>query len=100
MIEDKNGSLDLTEAQELLVDRLLELALFYLLLGVAAWMRKTLLPSGGVVRDGDMRAIVAAAALPLVLSDVDGDAVEIGGEQGFSAKVGEGPVEAKKDLLG
>lgn len=100
MIEDKNGSLDLAEAEELLIDRLLELALFYLLLGVAAGMRKALLPSGGVVGERDMRAIIAASAFPLVLGDVDGDSVEVGGEEGLATKVGEGSVEAKKDLLG
>lgn len=44
MIEDKNGSFDLAEAQELFIDRLLKLALFDLLLSVAAGMRQTLLP--------------------------------------------------------
>ena len=100
MIEDKNGSLDLAEAQELLIDRLLELAFFYLLLGVAAGMGQTLLPCGGVVGERDMSAIVAAPAFPLVLGDVDGDAVEVGGKEGLATKVGEGSVEAKKDLLG
>jgi hypothetical protein len=45
-------------------------------------------------------AVVAAAALPLVLRYVDGDAVEIGGEEGFAAKTGEGSVEAEENLLG
>ena len=44
--------------------------------------------------------IVAAAALPLVLGDVDGDAVEVGGDQGFSAKAGQGAIEPQEDLLG
>jgi hypothetical protein len=43
---------------------------------------------------------VAAAALPLVLGDVDGDAVEIGGDEGIAAEAGEGAVEAKEDILG
>jgi hypothetical protein len=45
-------------------------------------------------------AVVAAAALPLVLSYVDCDAVEIGGEERFTAKAGEGTVETEEDLLG
>lgn len=84
----------------MLIDCLLELAFFYLLLGVATRMRKTLFPAGVVVGDGDMSAIVATPALPLVLGDVDGDAVEVGGEEGFATKVGESSVEAEEDLLG
>ncbi len=48
---------------------------------------------------GDVVA-VAAAAFPFVLADVDGDAVEIGGELGIAAKFGECAVEAEEDLLG
>lgn len=47
-----------------------------------------------------MRAIVAAAALPLVLSDVDGDAVEVGRDEGFAAKAWQCAVEAQEDVLG
>jgi len=43
---------------------------------------------------------VTAPALPLVLRDVDGDAVEIGGDEGVAAKAGEGAVEAEEDVLG
>ena len=47
-----------------------------------------------------MGVAVAAAALPLVLGDVDGDAVEVGSDEGFAAKAGQGAVEAEKDVLG
>ena len=52
MIEDKDGSLDLAEALELLFDGLLELALLYLLLGVAVGMGQTVFPAGGRRRRG------------------------------------------------
>lgn len=47
-----------------------------------------------------MGLVVAAAAFPLVLRDVDGDAIEVGSEEGLATKVWKGTVEAKKDLLG
>jgi hypothetical protein len=100
MIEDEDGSLDVAEALELLLDGLLELALLYLLLGVAVRVRQTVLPAGGVVGEGDVGVAVAAAALPLVLRDVDGDTVEVGGDEGFAAEAGEGAVEAEEDVLG
>ena len=99
MIEDDYGALDLAEALEVLFDGLLKLALLDLLLGVAAGVREAVLPAGGVVRYGDVGAVVTAATLPLVLGDVDGDAVEVGGEEGFAAKAGEGAVETEEDLL-
>jgi hypothetical protein len=99
MIEDEDGSFDVAEALELLFDGLLELALLYLLLSVAVWVRETVLPAGGLVGERDMSVAVAAAALPLVLRDVDGDAVEIGGDESLAAKAGEGAVEAEEDVL-
>ena len=100
MIEDEDGSLDVAEALELLFDGLLELAFFYLFLGVAVRVGEAILPAGGVVGEGDVGVAVAAAAFPLVLRDVDGDAVEVGGDEGFAAKAGEGAVEAEEDVLG
>ena len=47
-----------------------------------------------------MRAIVASSSFPLVLSDVDGDAVEVGCDEGLPAKAGQGAVEAEEDVLG
>ncbi len=54
MIEDEDGSLDLAEALELLFDGLLELALLYLLLGVAVGVGEAVFPAGGVVGEGDV----------------------------------------------
>src|SRR6266550_6480674 len=79
MIEDEDGSLNLAEALELFFDGLLKLALFDLLLGVAVGVGEAVFPAGVVVGEGDVGAVVAAAALPLVPGDVDGDAVEVGG---------------------
>ena len=100
MIEDEDGALDLAEALELLFDGPLELTFFDLLLGVGVGVGETVFPAGGVVGEGDVGVAVAAAALPLVLGDVDGDAVEVGGDEGFAAKAGERAVEAEKDVLG
>ena len=100
MIEDEDGSLDVAEALELLFDRLLELALFYLLFGVAVRVRKTVFPARGVVGEGDVGVAVAAAPLPLVLRNIDGDAVEVGGDEGLATEAGERAVEAKEDILG
>ena len=100
MIEDEDGSLDLTEALELLLDGLLELAFFDLLFGVSVRVRETVLPAGDVIGERDVGVAVAAAALPLVLRDVDGDTVEVGSDQGLATKTGQGAVEAEKDILG
>ena len=100
MIKDEDGSLDLAEVLKLLFDGLLELALLYLLLGVAVRVGEAVFPAGGVIGEGDVGAVVAAAALPLVLGHVNGDAVEVGGDEGFAAKAGEGAVKAKEDVLG
>jgi hypothetical protein len=99
MIKDEDGSFDLAEALELLFDGLLEFSLFYLLLGVAVGVGETVFPAGGVVGEGDVGAVVAAAALPLVLGYVDGDAVEVGGDEGLAAEAGQGAVEAEEDVL-
>src|SRR5580700_11885946 len=95
MIKDEDGSLDLAEPLELLFDGLLKLALFELLLGVAVGVGEAVFPAGGVVGEGDVGAVVAAATLPLVLRDVDGDAVEIGGDEGFAAKAWQSAIEAE-----
>ena len=100
MIEDEDGPLHLAEILELLFDGLLKLALLYLLLGVAIRVGEAVFPAGGFVGEGDVGVAVAAAALPLVLGDVDGDAVEVGGDEGFAAKAGEGAIEAEEDVLG
>jgi hypothetical protein len=100
MIEDDYGAFDLAETLEMGFDGLLKFALFDLLFGVAAGVGETVFPAGGVVGYGDVGAVVAAAALPLVLGDVDSDAVEVGGEEGFSAEAGKGAVETEEDLLG
>ena len=100
MIEDEDGPLNLAEALELLFDGLLELALLQLLFGVAPGVRQAVFPSGGFVRKRDVGVAIAAAALPLVLSDVDGDAVKVGRNEGVAAKAGQGAVEAEEDVLG
>jgi hypothetical protein len=100
MIEDEDGALDVAEALELLFHGLLELAFFELLLGVTVGVGEAVFPAGGVVGEGDVGAVVAAATLPLVLRDVDGDAVEIGGDEGFATKAGQSAIEAEEDILG
>jgi hypothetical protein len=86
---------------------LLELALFERLESVGAGIFEAFLPGpGGTLavavffRERDVLAVDALAAFPFVLRDVDGDAVEIGADQGFAAKAGQGAVEAEKDVLG
>ena len=100
MIKDEDGSLDVAETLEVFFDGLLELALLQLLLGVAVGVGETVLPGGDIIGEGDVEVAVAAAALPLVLGDVDGDAVEVGGDEGVAAKAGQGTVETEEDVLG
>ena len=99
MVENEDGSLDLAEVLELLFYRLLKLAFFYLLLGISVGMGETVFPARGVVGKRDVGAVVAASALPLVLGDIDGDAVEVSGDEGIAAKTGKGAVETKEDVL-
>jgi hypothetical protein len=100
MIKDEDGALDMAEALKLFFDGLLELALFQLLLGVAIGMGKTIFPARGVIGEGDVGVAVAAAALPLVLGNVDGNAVEVGGDEGVATKTGQRAIEAEEDVLG
>jgi hypothetical protein len=100
MIEDEDGPLDPAETLELLFDRLLKLTLFYLLLGVAVRVGEAVFPTRGVVGKRDVRVPVLAAAFPLVLGDIDGDAIEVGGDEGIAAKARKGTVEAEEDILG
>src|SRR5258707_12649813 len=92
MIKDEDSSLDLAKLLELLFDGLLKLVLFELLLGVAVRVGEAVFPAGGVVGEGDVGAVVAAPALPFVLGDVDGDALEVGGDKGVAAKAGGGTI--------
>lgn len=85
---------------EIFFDGLLELSFFDLLLGVAVGVGEAVFPAGGLVGEREVGAVVAAAALPLVLRDVDGDAVEVSGDEGFAAETGEGAVETEEDVLG
>ena len=61
-------------------------------------------PGAGVVFEGEGFGgegfSVFAASLPFVLGDVDDDAVEVGGDGGVAAEVGEGAVEAEEGFLG
>ena len=84
----------------MLFDGLLELAFLYLLLGVSVGMREAFFPCGGFVGEGDVRAVVAAPTLPLVLGDVDGNAVEVSGDEGVATKTGQRAIEAEEDVLG
>ncbi len=83
MIEDEHGSFDVAEAAEFAFDLLLELAVGDLLFGVRAGVREAIVPAGDLVRERGERPIDAAAAFPLVPGDVDGDAIEVGGEGGW-----------------
>jgi len=47
-----------------------------------------------------MAAIHLLAPLPLVLGDVDRDAVEVGADERFAAKAGQRAEEPEKDILG
>ena len=107
MVEDERGALDAAEGEEFFVQGELEFVGGELLVGRGRGVGEAILPelggfSGGCdgSRKGDEGAIDTTAALPLVLGDVDGDAVEIGGEEGFAAKGGQRAEEAEKDLLG
>ena len=44
--------------------------------------------------------IDALTALPLVLRNVDCDAVEVGADERFAAKAGQGAIETEEDVLG
>jgi hypothetical protein len=100
MIENEDGSFNVAEPLELLFDGLLKLALFYLLLGVAIRVREAIFPARGIVGEGDVSAVVAAAALPLILGDVDGDAIKVSGDESLAPEAGQGAIEAEEDILG
>jgi hypothetical protein len=110
VVEDEDGALGFGEGEERGVDRGLELGVGEKLLGGAGVGAERVAgeifePLGGgvvVLWCGwcSDELTFSAAALPLVLRDVDDDAVEVGGEGGVATEVGEGAVEAEEDLLG
>ena len=109
VVEDEDGALDFGEVEEGGVDGGDELGVGEELLGVAGVIGEVAAgevfePGGfGFVVEGGFGGDVLsflAAALPLVLCDVDDDAVEVGGDGGVAAEVREGAVEAEKDFLG
>jgi hypothetical protein len=100
MIEDEDSSLDVAETLKVLFDRLLELALLQLLLGIAIRVGETIFPRGDIIGEGDMDISIATAALPLVLGDIDGNAIEVGRNEGISTKAGQGAIKAEKHVLG
>lgn len=109
VIEDEDGPLGLGKRKERGVHGGLELGVGEQLLGGAGVGAervpgKVLEPlAGGVIvrsqRCGGDELTLAAAALPLILSDVDDDAIEVGGQGGVAPEVREGAVEAQEDLL-
>jgi hypothetical protein len=99
MIEDQDRSLNLAKDLKLLLHSLLELAFFYLLLGVAVGVRKPLLPGRSFVRKRHMGAIITSPPFPLVLRDIHRDPVKIGSDQGFAAKTRQRTVEPEKNIL-
>jgi len=98
MIEDQHRPLNFAEKLKLFFDGLLELLFFYPLLGIAVGVRQPILPGRRFVRERYVRAVVAPP-LPLVLRDINRDPVEIGGDQGLTAKTRQRPVEPQKDIL-
>lgn len=104
MIEHQDGAFDGVEQLELVIHKLLKLTLGEVLLGVGRWVREAVFPAGVVIGvrcgDGNERAVDTAAALPFVLGNVDGDAVEISREHGVAAEGRESAVEAEEDFLG
>lgn len=99
MIKDQDGSLDLAETLQLFFDRLRKLPLFNLLLGVAVRVSETVLPSGSVIRQRNMGIPIAPPPLPLVLSNVDRDPVQIRRNQSLAAKARQRTIEPEKHIL-
>lgn len=110
VIEDQNGAFGLRQRQQRSVDGGLQFGVGEELLGGASVtvdsisgqilqpFARFVLVEGRVRRSSKLA--LAAAALPLVLSHVDDDAVEVCRQRGIPAEVWKGAVEAEKDLLG
>src|SRR5437763_6349705 len=96
MIKDEDGSFDVAEALKLLFDRLLELAFFNLLLRVGVRVGQAVFPSGGLIGERNVGVAVAAPALPLVLSNIDCDSIQIGGDEGFAARARQRAIEPEE----
>jgi len=104
MIKDENGSLLVRELHESAVDGFEDLLALVELLGVGFVRGEGFDEGGGVVvgvfGGAETVGAILAAALPLILGDINDDAVEVGGELGVALKVDEPAVEAEEDLLG
>jgi hypothetical protein len=82
-----------------LIHRIPELPFRKPLFGIGIRVRQPLFPFRFLVRKRYQRPVVPSPPLPFILRDVGDDAIEIGGQQCFTAKPRQGPVEAEKDLL-
>jgi len=106
MIEHEHRPLNVAEVLQLPFDQLLELLLRQLFLCVEPGVGEPILPIGVAIlvrvdksRDRHQRPLHPAPALPFVLCDVGHDTVEVGGQQGLSAKCRQCSVEPEKDFL-
>lgn len=78
VVEDEDGPLDDAEALQVRFDDEREFRMRELGFGVVGGVGEAVFPTFILVGDGDMLAVGAALAFPLVLRDVDGDAIEVG----------------------
>ena len=83
----------------MLLNEKLKLAIFEMLLGARRRMLEAIFPGSGVVRQGYVVMRQAMAALPLVLRDVDRDAIKISADKGLVAEAGQCAEEAQEDVL-
>jgi hypothetical protein len=99
MKEDENGTLWQRETCEMLFNKLCELVCFKLLDGAAGGVLQAAFEIEVLIGEREVLAILAPAAGTLIVSHVCGDAIEVRGDLGLAAKVGECPEEPEKDVL-
>lgn len=110
MVKDEDGAFRFRKGEEGLLDKRLRLVVGKELFrgtGVLVnGVRRLVLKPGGRVlvacAGGGLHEMlpIAAASGPLILGDVDGDAVKVGRKLGIAAKVRESAIKAEEDLLG
>lgn len=111
VIEDEHGAFDFGQRQEFFVDRALGVCVVHKLLGGAGVLAGQAVagevfepPSGGVFVEegwlGSEDGALTATAFPLVLREIDDDAIEVGGDGSVTAKLRQSAVEAEEGFLG
>ena len=99
MVEDHDRTLRITQLVQMLLDSCRELGFFHLLGGVGCGMGEPVFPCSILIGERYLTPVFTLTPLPLVLSDVHGNSIEIGAQGSFTTKVRQRTKQPEEDIL-